>query len=218
MQTTQGSMLQSLRAVQAFLDTNADTLSAVVKTGARQQLADAIAALSGHVSDQSGNNLAAQGATLKQRALREALLRDHMAPISRVARADLPVTPEVEPLRMPQGKPSVERLAAAAKGMAKAAQTFSPVFISAGLPLDFVDQLNTATDAMVELGTARMQSRGLRGGATSGLRQRLSAGRRIVHVLDAFVKSALKDTGPLLANWNVVKRVQRTTMTLPGPS
>jgi type VI protein secretion system component VasF len=64
---------------------------------------------------------------------------------------------------------------------------------------------------MVELGTTRMQSRGLRGGATSGLRQRLSAGRRIVHVLDAFVKSALKDNGPLLANWNVVKRVQRTT-------
>jgi hypothetical protein len=211
MQTTQGSMLQSLRAVQAFLDQNAEPLASVVKTGARQQLADAIAVLSGHASDQTGSNLASQGATLKQRALREALLRDHMAPISRIARADLPVTPEVEPLRMPKGKPTVERLAAAAHGMAKAATRFTEVFVAAGLPLDFVAQLNAATDAMLATGTERMQRRGLRSGATQGLRQKLSAGRRIVHVLDAFVKSALKDDPSLLANWNVVKRVQKTT-------
>jgi hypothetical protein len=170
--------------VQAFLDQNADPLAGVVKTGARQQLADAIAVLSGHASDQTGSNLAAQGATLKQRALREALLRDHMAPISRVARADLPVTVELEPFKMPQGKPTVERLAAAATGMAKASTPFASVFDSAGLPLDFVAQLKAATDAMLASGTDRMQRRGLRTGATQGLRQKLSTGRRIVHVLD----------------------------------
>jgi hypothetical protein len=35
MQTTQGGMLQSLRAVQVFLDENAEPLATVVKTGAR---------------------------------------------------------------------------------------------------------------------------------------------------------------------------------------
>jgi hypothetical protein len=70
--------------------------------------------------------------------LREALLRNHMAPISRIARADLPVTAELEPFKMPQGKPTIERLSAAANGMAKAARPFSPVFVSAGLPLETI--------------------------------------------------------------------------------
>ena len=63
MQSTQGSMLQSLRAVQAFLDQNAETLAAVVKTGARQQLADAIASLSRRA-------LEARGAQLQVRRMR----------------------------------------------------------------------------------------------------------------------------------------------------
>lgn len=46
MQSTQGSMLQSLHFAQAFLNRNAETPAAVVKTGARKQLANPIAALS----------------------------------------------------------------------------------------------------------------------------------------------------------------------------
>jgi nucleotide-binding universal stress UspA family protein len=209
MKTTQGTTLQSLRAVQGFLDQNAEKLAAIVKSGARQKLDEAVIELAGHVSMQSGSHLAAQGATQRHRSLRQALIRDHMAPISRVARADLPRTPEVEPLKMPRGRPTAERLAAAAYGMAKAAVPFSEVFTFAGLPSDFVDELNAATDAMLIAVNDRTKSRGLRGGATKGLSQKLAAGRRIVHVLDAFVKSALNDDPALLANWNVIKRVQR---------
>jgi hypothetical protein len=57
----------------------------------------------------------------------------------------------------------------------------------------------------------RTSNRGRRSGATVGLKERLSAGRKIVHVLDAFVKSALKDDPSLLRNWNLVKRVPRPT-------
>jgi hypothetical protein len=65
---------------------------------------------------------------------------------------------------MPRGRPTTERLAAAANGMAKAAVPFSPVFVSAGLPQDFVAQLNTATDAMLVALNDRTQNRGRRGG------------------------------------------------------
>jgi hypothetical protein len=96
MQRAQGNMLRSLRAVQAFLDQNAFKLADVVNTGARQRLADSIAELSGHATDQRGSVLASQVSTQKQRALRLALLRDHMAPISRIARSDLPQTAMIE--------------------------------------------------------------------------------------------------------------------------
>ena len=48
MQTTQGNMLQSLRAAEAFIDGNAATLTGVVSTGARQRLTGAIGELAAH--------------------------------------------------------------------------------------------------------------------------------------------------------------------------
>src|SRR4051812_46612506 len=108
MQNRQGNLLQSLQAVQAFFDANAARLDGVVKTGARKQLDAAVASLSGHVVNQTGSHLAAKGATQKHKALRTVLLRDHMAPIARIAAADLPPLPAISPLRMPRGRPSIE--------------------------------------------------------------------------------------------------------------
>jgi len=211
MQTTQGSVLESLQAVQTFLTDNADRLAGVVKTGARQKLDEAIAELTTHAEEQQGSHLAAQGNTQEKRNLQLVLRRDHMAPIARIARAELPPTPAVEPLKMPKGRPTVARLAALADGMANAAAPFADTFISAGLPTDFIAQLRAATTAMVAAVAERNQNRGKRGGATTGLKQKLGRARRIVHVLDAFVQTALKDDQVLLSSWNIVKRVRRNT-------
>ena len=211
MQTTQGSVLESLQAVQTFLTDNADRLAGVVKTGARQKLDEAIAELTTHAEEQQGSHLAAQGNTQEKRNLQLVLRRDHMAPIARIARAELPPTPAVEPLRMPKGRPTVARLAALADGMANAAAPFADTFISAGLPTDFIAQLRAATTALVAAVAERNQNRGKRGGATTGLKQKLGRARRIVHVLDAFIQTALKDDQVLLSSWNIVKRVRRNT-------
>ena len=123
MQTTQGNMLQSLRAVEAFIDANAATLTGVVSTGARQRLTGAIGELAAHVSTQTGSALTAQGSTKNQHLVREVLLRDHMAPLARIARADLPQTPQIAPLRMPRGRPTAPKLAAALRTIALATLT-----------------------------------------------------------------------------------------------
>ena len=171
MQTTQGSVLESLQAVQTFLTDNADRLAGVVKTGARQKLDEAIAELTTHAEEQQGSHLAAQGNTQEKRNLQLVLRRDHMAPIARIARAELPPTPAVEPLKMPKGRPTVARLAALADGMANAAAPFADTFISAGLPTDFIAQLRAATTALAAV-AERNQNRGKRGGATTGLKQK----------------------------------------------
>ncbi len=216
-------MLESLRSVEAFLDENADKLATVVNTGTRQRLTAAIADLSTHASDQTGSNLAAQGATQKKESLRVALRRDHMAPIARIAAADIPNLPELSPLRLPTGKPTAEKLASYAYGMGAAATPFTDTFTSAGLPADFIAQLNAAADAVVAVVANRTTSRGKRRGATDGLKAKLTAGRKVVHILDALVKSALKDDPALLGNWNLVKRVtkvapNRTSATTPPPT
>jgi len=208
MQTRQGSMLQSLRNVEAFLDNHADVLGTVVQSGTRQKLADAIASLSTHVSGQAGSSLASRGATQKHYALRRALIRDHMSHVARIAAADLPRTPELVPLRMPPQNLPAEKLAAAAYGMADAAKPFVTVFTAAGLQADFIEQLVAAADALTMSLDDRAQKRSAQRGATTGLKAKLSAGRKIVHVLDAFVQSALKDDPSLLSAWNGAKRVR----------
>lgn len=209
MQSKQGSMLQSLRAVKGFLDEHADTLGDVVQTGARKRLDDAIAALDTHVSDQSGSHLQAQSLTQRQRSLRIALLRDHMAAVSRIARADLPNTPEFRPLRMPRGRPTPEKLAAAATGMAQVAVRYKTTFVAAGLPADFGEQLVAAANAMLAALTDRTRTRARRRGATTGLKEVLSEGRKVVAILDAFVRTALQAEPTLLSNWEAVSRVQK---------
>jgi hypothetical protein len=218
MQTRQGNTLQALRGVQAFLDAHAETLTTVAACGARKTLDTQIEEVSAHVMAQSGSHLASQGATQKQYALRQALLADHMAPIARIAAADLPLTPELHPLKMPKGRPSTEKLGAAAKGMADAAEPYAGVFVSAGLPQDFTKQLRAAADAMLVPIDARTQSRGSRQGATKGLKNAMLMASKTVRVLDAFVRRALKDDPALLASWDAVRRPPSKTGKAAAPA
>ena len=82
-----------------------------------------------------------------------------MAPIARIAKVRLPDTPELAALRMPRGRPTILGLAAHAEGMAAAAAPFTDVFVAAGLPADFIVQLHTAVDAMLEPVNVRKQTR-----------------------------------------------------------
>jgi hypothetical protein len=217
MQIVQGNTLQSLRAVQAFLDAHADLLASVANSGARKKLDAQVEGLSTHVATQSGSGLASKGATQKQRALRLTLLQDHMAPIARIAAADLPHTPELLPLKMPRGTPSTETLFAAATGMADTAERYSAVFIAAGLSQDFIAQLHAAAAALLVPLDARAQSRGSSQGATQGLKAELRSARKTVRVLDALVRRVLKADPALLASWNAVKRPPAKTGKAAAP-
>ena len=206
MQTRQGNVLQALRGVQEFLDEHAAKLGVIVNSGARKKLDAQVEALNLHVLTQSQSDLTSQGATQKQNALRHTVLHDHMAPIARIARAELPDTPEVEPLRMPQERLSTERLYATAIGMAKAAELHVDVFVSAGLAEDFVERLRAAADLMRSKIDLRTKSRGIRRGATQGVDELIRAALNTVRILDAFVRSALRNDPALLANWTLVRR------------
>ena len=210
MRTDQGTTLQSLRAVKGFLDQHDADLPGLRQTGTFTRLEEVIATLGAHVCNQTASHLDAEGLTQRRRELETVLRRDHMTIIVRIAKTDLPNTPEFRALRMPRGKPTPEKLAAAASGMAQVAARFSDTFIAAGLPVDFVDRLNAAADAMLDTLASRTLSQGKRRGATSGLKEKLSEGRKVVGILDAFVQTALHAKPSLLEDWNLVMRVPKT--------
>jgi hypothetical protein len=210
MQLTQSRKVGTLRAVEAFLDDNAAALVGIADTGARKTLAADMTTINGHAVDQGGNVISAQSATLKTGALRKVLIRNYMAPIARIARAQLPHTQELLPLRMPRGNPTTEQAAFAARGMAQAATPYSSIFITAGLSTDFIAQLNTATDAMLATVDQRKLSQGKSTGATTGLGVSLRSAFQSVSILDSFVRNALIDQPALLANWNRIRKVAQT--------
>jgi hypothetical protein len=139
MQVTQASMLQSLRAVRSFLDGNAP-LGEIAKSGSSKQLDQAIAQLDAHAENQTGRSNDAKGSTREQRVLKATLLRDHMKPIARIAKAHLSGTPNIESLSMPKGWYRGERLAAAAKGMGQTAAKFAPALHRSRPPRRFRGQ------------------------------------------------------------------------------
>ena len=208
MRAKQASMLQSLRSARDFLDDHADKLAGVVNSGARKKLDEAIAELEDHASTQSASLTDAMTSTRQKGKLRQALILHHMAPIARIAEADLPNNEETLPLRMPAPRLNTVKLAAAAEGMGKAAAKYADTFTATGLPADFVDRLNAAARAMVGALGNRTRNRGIRKGATSGLKTKIVHGRKIGRIVDAFVQSALADDKVLLANWNTVRRVE----------
>jgi hypothetical protein len=216
MKTEEGRTLESLRSTPVFLDANAARLGGIPQCGQRVKLDALIVQAEGLVGTQSGSDLTGKGATQKHTSLREALLRDHMAPIAGIANAELPQTPELQPLKMPRGSPSIERLRAAALGMAKAAAPYADVFVSSGRPTDFIDQLVAAANATITTVGVRKQSTVVRSGATKGLSTVLSKGRKCVRALDRMVKSALKDDPALLAAWRVASRVAKVGTAAPA--
>lgn len=214
MQTRQGAQLERLQAVQDFINKHADKLAAVIDTGARKELAGAIESLTEAQTTQTSGETNARGHTNKQRSLRDILLKDHMGAISRIARANLPPTPELEVFRMPRGRPTVNKLAAAAYGMANSAEPYAATFISAGMPTDFIARCKAAADDMVGARRKHRQSKGDRTRATQSLKDRLARGTHIVKILDSFVGAALRYDNDLRAEWN---RAKRTRIITPRP-
>jgi hypothetical protein len=211
MQTTQGTVLEMMRGVQGFLDTNAAALGGVVRSGSRHQLDDLVLQLSGHASTQSSSSQTAKAATAQAKALRTALMRDHLQPIAAIAAVDLPANPALQAaFKLPKGRPTPEKLVAFARGVAENAAKYADVFIAALMPDDFIAQLNAAADALLATVTDRKQSSQKRGTATSGLKRQVSDANRVLSVIDKAVKSALKDNPALLDGWNQIKKVRKT--------
>lgn len=206
MRIEQGNRFTALRGVDGFVDVNEAKLPATAASGARANFKARLATLATTAGVQDGSTKLATGFTSKQNALREVLIDDHMQPIARIAKADLPHTPELTPLKMPRGNRSNEQLIKAAEGMAQVADGHADVFVEAGLPKDFTDRLRKAAAELSATIDRRTAARGSRGSATQSLEKQLVAARRQVEVLDSFVRLDLKAEPALLAEWNIVKK------------
>jgi hypothetical protein len=209
MNRRQGRILLSLYAVDVFLDAYVNRLPATASAGMRDRFRRKLAEVELHVQTQEGAPIMAEGLTQAKGAKREALLRDHLAPIARIAKLESANYPALAVLRMPRGAPGTGKLLAHAAGMANIAQDYADVFVAAGLRPTFIEELNGAIDDILTTVTARTEKRGARTGATRSLSTSLIACSKYRAVLDAFIEREARGDTPLLENWRSVKRVGR---------
>jgi hypothetical protein len=213
MQANQGNTLQALRAIDDFIDKNASELPSVVAPAVGQaKLKAQLVQFTARAFIQDGSQRSMRGLTQRQQELKAILLDDHMEPIRRAARADLPHTPELKQLTVVKRGATFARLVMSAEGMAAAAIPFADILIAGGMAPNFIDALKTAaqdlSDAMDERVTVRAET----GGATKSLVTMNAAARRTIHVLDALVKKDLKTKPELLNQWNMIRRPRKVTV------
>ena len=207
MDSNQGRRLMTLLTVDAFLDAHADKLPKATATGIRQRFGEALEEVTQHVQTHHASPLMAQGLTRTMQEKRDALLRDHMAPIVRIARLSAPVVPELQPIKMPRGAPGLQKLLAHADGMAVIAQQHHELFVAAGLRPTFVDDLRSAVEDIRTTLADRTNRYGDQAGARKGLASGLVLGNKYKAVLDSLVRSEAHGNAELLADWNIIKRV-----------
>jgi len=204
MDKNQRSALRRFRRVQEFL-----TRNTVSGTEAKlQQLNDVIGEMTSQGEVQDANNRVVKGETARQLALREALRKQHMIPISRIARRLFGVPGMDVKLKLPKRSKDNEALLNAARGMAQAAEAHTDVFVKQeGLPENFLEQFRADTEALAKALDVRVESQNRRSLSREALNKLVKRGIAIVDVLDALVKAKLQNQQVLLDTWDSVKRL-----------
>ena len=192
--------------MQRFLDQNGPSRGDINASGYRKILDDVVGKLSGHAADQTTTKRAAAAEAAKERVLRNALKLNQMRPIATVASAQLRQVPDFAALRMPPKNATSRTLISWAAAMKTAAGEYANAFVGAGLPADFLDQLQSAADALGNSLTSRTSNGAAQRGATIGLDAEATRGRQAVKVLDSLVEPLIQGNLALLGQWTAAKR------------
>ncbi|HEX7020316.1 MAG TPA: hypothetical protein VF159_09915 [Gemmatimonadaceae bacterium] len=190
-----------------FLITHAARLGPIAESAAAQEVGVLVTAIRDGDQDALTSRAMKSGESARTRVLRRALWVNHMQQIAAVARAELRQVPQFESLLLPTVGVATPKLVQWARTMAAVAREHAEVFVTHGLPAEFVEQLLAAADAL----DASLATRVANGRETVGARKRVATSRSraqyVIRVLNAQIEKALVDDASLLAQWRHAKRV-----------
>jgi hypothetical protein len=198
-----------LRRIQDFLDTWAAKLGVVNATTARQELNALTQSMADSEGQQATSRLAAKSATAVLEGLRRDLINHHMRPVATIAAAHLRDVPGFKAMQLPNPAVKLAVLVQDAIAMADAARAHQQVFVQNGRSADFADALVAAATAARAALDSRGANKAQTAAARDGLKSTASRAHLVLRLLDAQVKSILKDDPKLLAAWKSAKRIGR---------
>jgi hypothetical protein len=203
-------VFDSLRRVQASLDTHVKVVGPLKDTEARKQLDAAVAAADAQGVAQGAATRAFGGSGNEVKQFVDDLKLNHMTPVAKFARANLRGVPTFKALTTVPHNLRGASLVLAARAMATAAAPYADRLAKAQFPADSIQQLANAADALKAALDARVAARAARVVATAGIKQQLALGREAVAMLDPIVTKMFAGQKDLLAGWRSAKRVTLT--------
>lgn len=212
MKSRQSRALQAFRRVEAWFAenpqvlTNAGSSQAALSNqiGALKQVVETMTA---GATEQTMQKSQATLAARDETTLRTEIRSLHVKAIVRVAGALRGKVSGMGVFKLPADSLSSETLLHAAEAVRTAASVYKDVFVEHGLPIDFLDRLETAGAALKESVDARGVARSRVAGATKTLASELALGRQILTILDAALSHTLRSDASLLTSWRQAKRV-----------
>lgn len=209
------SALESFRRVQEFLTQHplADSPADLGEQAA--ELRSVLGELEGEMVEQESSTRYTDVHVRSHRSALEALYRDHMQPVTRLAREIFGKSGMDRAFRLPRSWSATVPLLAAATAMAGAAERERDRFTRRGLPADFVEQLRGAIAQVEQAREAKTENRRKRVDATATMRAHVRRGRSAVRQLDAILSPRLAKDAGLLAAWQSAKRVRPTAAAGP---
>jgi hypothetical protein len=209
MNRNQKQVMDSFVRVRAFLDAH-PTTGALTYTSARQMLDDVVQRLREHAGAQVSGRELSRAEVRRQRDQIALIYDRHMRPIVTIARSQIAPESDVglpAALRMPRTPLGATKALAACDGMLEAARQFEAVFVTHGLPADFLAEFQGARDALERAMGNRATQVGTHVAARAGLTVELRRGRRAVDRLDAIVRASFRGEWMTLTAWRAAKRV-----------
>ena len=212
------NILDTLRRVQGFLDTQATALGTLVPAALRARLDDTATQLSGFQVEQASATGTARGETANQAQLRKDFFTRFMRPIAKNARASLKNVGEYPTMVVPSSKLRKGEFLGAAQALADSAAKYEKTLVAHGMATDFLTQLRAAIAQLSTSNDARNRNLSRREAATEGIKNTSTTARNVLVNLDAIIGPALKHNTPLLADWKASKRILSPTPLPPQPT
>jgi hypothetical protein len=208
MQITEKKVILACERVQDFLTRNAPPNPPARYAECRAELDELVPRLFARVSEQESGLRETHDDTVRQKKACGVLRRDHLAPISKFAKAALPRDPEIQKsLRMPKANLTTAQLLATAAGMRTTAAKYESRFLEVGLPQDFLAKLDAAIEAIRQTVLSRAQNAGRHIAAKAGLVVEVKRARACLKMLDAMVLYAFRAQPDVIAAWKANKRI-----------
>lgn len=211
MDKRQQQIADSFVRVRSFLDAHpaSGTLS---YTEPRRTLEDVIERLDEHAGDQVLGSERRRMEVRRQAEQIDQIYDLHMRPIVAIASAQIEPGSDVAlpgGLRMPRQPLAPMPMIAACTAMIEAVRPFEALFISKGLPADFLAQFEAARDELNRMRGNKASQVDLHVSARAGLFVQLRRGRKAVAQLDSVVRASFRGDRLTLSAWRVAKRVHR---------
>ena len=215
MQIKQKQAIEMFLRVHDFLGANPPPTSQGY-TVQKTTLDDIVSKLTDHSTDQQAGRRLSRAETQRQKALRRKLREEHLGPIAQIARAMLSDAPGIEKaLKLPSDSLSILKLVAEANAMRQSIALYAPVFVDAGRPDNFLEQLDAIIEELRDSLLGKARSVGTHVGAKAGLEKEIRRGRRAVQVIDTIVRASFRGKSDTLATWRAAKRIRQIASNAP---